>query len=132
LLVCVGVDVQGDRVEVHVKAFGEHLRRWTIDYEIIPHFIGTDEARAALDQLLKRTFPDAFGNMRGIDMLAIDGNAYTKDVFAWAKGIPGPGDRGARRQKRSGAAAGADQDRAQAGRPVRKTQKRFYNVGVSA
>jgi phage terminase large subunit GpA-like protein len=86
LLICVGVDCQGDRTEVHFKAFGEYLRRYTIDYEIIPHFIGTDEGASSTRQDPAEDFPDAFGNLRGIDMLAIDGNAYTKDVFAWAKG----------------------------------------------
>ncbi|WP_375782895.1 phage terminase large subunit family protein [Bradyrhizobium sp. Pha-3] len=133
LLTCVGVDCQGDRIEVHIKAFGEHLRRYTVDYEIIPHFIGTDEGRAALDKVLMRTFPDAFGNMRGIDMLAIDGNAYTKDVFAWAKGHPWTKVivvRGAKSDLAPPLAL-TKTERKPDGQ-VRKTQKRFYNVGVSA
>lgn len=133
LLICVGVDVQGDRVEVHIKAFGELLRRWTIDYEIIPHFIGSDEAREALDKLLTRTFPDAFGNDRGIDLIAIDGNAYTKDVFAWAKTHPWTRVivvRGAKSDL-APALALTKTERKPDG-SVRKTQKRFYNVGVSA
>jgi hypothetical protein len=118
---------------VHVKAFGELLRRWTIDYEIIPHFIGTDEARAALDALVKRTFPDAFGNMRGIDMLAIDGNAYTKDVFAWAKTHPWTRVivvRGAKSDLAPPLALTKTERKPDGA--VRKTQKRFYNVGVSS
>jgi phage terminase large subunit GpA-like protein len=133
LLTCVGVDVQGDRVEVHVKTFGELLRRWTVDYEIIPHFIGTDEARAALDALVKRTWPDAFGNMRGIDMLAIDGNAYTKDVFAWAKTHPWTRVivvRGAKSDLAPPLALTKTERKPDGA--VRKTQKRFYNVGVSS
>jgi phage terminase large subunit GpA-like protein len=133
LLICVGVDCQGDRTEVHFKAFGEYLRRYTIDYEIIPHFIGTDEGRAALDKILLRTFPDAFGNVRGIDMLAIDGNAYTKDVFAWAKGYSWTRVivvRGAKSDMAPPLAL-TKTERKPDGQ-VRKTQKRFYNVGVSS
>jgi hypothetical protein len=118
---------------VHVKAFGELLRRWTVDYEIIPHFIGTDEARAALDALVKRTWPDAFGNMRGIDMLAIDGNAYTKDVFAWAKTHPWTRVivvRGAKSDLAPPLALTKTERKPDGA--VRKTQKRFYNVGVSS
>jgi phage terminase large subunit GpA-like protein len=132
LLVCAGVDCQGDRVEVHFKAFGEFLRRWTIDYEIIPHHISTDEARAALDKVLQRSFPDVFGNMRGLDMLAIDGNAFTKDVFAWAKGHPWTRVivvRGAKSDLAPPLAL-TKTERKPDGQ-VRKTQKRFYNVGVS-
>jgi phage terminase large subunit GpA-like protein len=135
LLICVGVDVQGDRVEVHIKAFGENLRRYTIDYEIIPHFIGDEkgEAAAALDKLLSKTFPDAFGNFRGIDMLAIDGNAYTKEVFAWAKRHPWTKVivvRGAKSDLAPPLALTKTERKPDG--TTRKTQKRFYNVGVSA
>jgi len=132
LLINVGVDVQGDRVEVHFKAFGEQLRRYTIDYEIIPHFIGTDEAVLALDKLLTKKFPDAFGNFRGVDMLAIDGNTYTKDVFAWAKRHPWTKVivvRGANSDLAPPLALTKTERKPDGS--VRKTQKRFYNVGVS-
>lgn len=132
LLLCVGVDVQGDRVELHFKGFGEHLRRWTIDYDVIPQFIGNEECWAELDKRLARTFPDAFGNHRGIDMLAIDGNAFTKEVFAWAK---------RHSWNRVIVVRGAKSDLApplaltkserKPDGTTRKTQKRFYNVGVS-
>jgi phage terminase large subunit GpA-like protein len=132
LLLCVGVDCQGDRVEVHIKGYGEHLRRWTIDYEVIPHFIGTDEARAALDHLLARTWPDAFGNPRSIEMLAIDGNAYTNEVFGWAKRHSWHKVivvRGAKTDLAPPLALTKSERRSDG--KVRKAQKRFYNVGVS-
>lgn len=134
LIVNVGVDCQGDRVECHIKGFGENLKRWTIDYEVIPFHISTKECRDALDLLLARKWPDAFGNARGIDMLAIDGNAWTNDVFGWV------------RERRHGwmrviIVRGAKSDQApplmltkterKPDGTTRKTQKRFYNVGVS-
>lgn len=132
LLICIGCDCQGDRVEVHIKGFGAQLRRWTIDYHVIPHHIGTLEAHAELDKFLKTTWPDAFGNRRGVDTLAIDGNAYTKDVFAWAK---------KHSWERVIVVRGAKSDLApplaltkterKPDGKVRKTQKRFYNVGQS-
>lgn len=134
LIVVIGVDCQGDRTECHIKGFGENLKRWTIDYEVIPFHISTKEARDALDLLLARQWPDEFGNVRGVDMLAIDGNAWTNDVFGWA------------RERRHGwkrviIVRGAKSDQApplmltkSEKRPdgtTRKAQKRFYNVGVS-
>lgn len=132
LLVCIGVDCQGDRTEVHVKGFGRELRRWTVDYEVIPHHIGTVECRAALDALVKRQWPDAFGNRRGVDMLAIDGNAYTKDVFAWAKTHPWTKVIVVRGAKSDAAPplALTKTERRDDGK-VKRAQKRFYNVGVS-
>jgi phage terminase large subunit GpA-like protein len=132
LLICVGVDVQGDRVELHFKGYGEHLRRWTIDYDVIPMFIGNEECWAELDKRLARTFPDAFGNHRGIDMLAIDGNAYTKEVFAWAKRHSWNKVivvRGAKSDLAPPLALTKSERKPDG--TTRKTQKRFYNVGVS-
>lgn len=133
LMLCAGADCQGDRVEVHIKAFGEHLRRWTVDYLVIPHHIGTDEARAELDKVLSRSWPDAFGRKRSLDMLAIDGNAYTRDVFAWAKKHPWTKVivvRGAKSDLAPPLALVKSERKADG--TVRKTQKRFFNVGVSA
>jgi phage terminase large subunit GpA-like protein len=132
LLLCVGADVQGDRVEVHIKGYGEGLRRWTIDYEVIPHFIGTEEAQLALDRLLARVWPDAYGNPRAIDMLAIDGNAYTNEVFAWAKRYSWHKVivvRGAKSDLAPPLALTKSERRPDG--KVKKAQKRFYNVGVS-
>ena len=134
LLICVGVDCQGDRTECHIKGFGEYLRRWTIDYHVIPHHVATPECQDALDAMVASTWPDAFGNRRGIDMLAIDGNAWTKEVFGWA-----------RERKHSWSKViivrGAKSDHApplvltkserKDDGKVRKAQRRFYNVGVS-
>jgi phage terminase large subunit GpA-like protein len=132
LLICVGVDCQKDRTEIHIKGFGEGLRRWTIDYRIVTHHIGDAGAHAALDGILQETWPDAFGNRRSIDMLAIDGNAFTNEVFAWAKRHP---------QQKVIVVRGAKSDLAppialtkterKVDGKVRNRQKRFYNVGVS-
>lgn len=132
LLLVAGTDCQGDRTEVHIKAFGADLRRWTVDYQVIPHHIGTEECRAALDGLLKAKWPDMFGNLRPLDMLAIDGNAYTTDVFAWAKQHPWTRVivvRGARGDTAVPLALTKSERKADGS--VRKAQKRFYNVGVS-
>ncbi|QQA43947.1 phage terminase large subunit family protein [Pelagovum pacificum] len=87
ILTC-GVDCQADRIELHVVAFGEQYRRWTVDYVVIPHHIGDDEGRAALDAYLKATWRTEKGLRLPLDMLAIDGGTYTEDVWSWAKRHP--------------------------------------------
>lgn len=132
LLLCAGVDCQGDRIEVHVKAFGWGLRRWTVDYRIIPGHISEDIVRHQLNELLDTAWPDTFGNQRKLDMLAIDGNAYTNDVFDWAKHWSWNRVivvRGAKSDQAPPLAL-AKTERRPDGK-VRKTQKRFYNVGVA-
>lgn len=132
LILCAGVDVQGDRVECHIKVFGRGLRRWTVDYQVLEGFISAEETRAALDRLLEQTWPDGFGNRRAIDLLAIDGNAYTEDVFDWVRRHP-MGRVIMVRGAKSDAApplARVQRERGRDGKALRWA-KRFFNVGVS-
>lgn len=132
LILGIGVDCQDDRTECHVKAFGMARRRWTVDYRIIPHHIGTLECRAELDRLLQETFADTFGNRRRVDMLAIDANAWTQDVFEWARHHSWHQVicvRGAKSDLAPPLALTKSERRADG--TIRKAQKRFYNVGVS-
>jgi phage terminase large subunit GpA-like protein len=134
LLICLGVDCQGDRIEVHVKAFGANLRRWTIDYLVIPHHISSEQGRDDLDRVLKTAWPDAFGNQRAVDMLAIDGNAWTNDVFGWVKERKHPWTkviivRGAKSDHAPPIALTKTEKKPDG--KTRRAQKRFYNVGVS-
>lgn len=127
-----GADCQKDRVEVHLKAFGRDGRRWTVEYRVLEGHISTEKARAALDALLRATWPDDYGNARGLEMLAIDGNAYTQDVMAWARSHPWERVivvRGAKSET-APPLVPVQSERKPDGR-TRRQQKRFYNVGVS-
>lgn len=132
LLIIISVDCQGNRTECHIKGFGEGLRRWTIDYQVIPHHISTDDCRVELNKLLQSKWPDEYKNLRGTDMLAIDGNAYTNDVFGWAKHhswnrviiVRGANSEHAVPLKL------ANEEHKPTGK-LRKPSRRFYNVGVS-
>lgn len=88
LILAAGVDCQQDRIEVHVVGFGAGFRRHAVDYVVIPHHIGSDEGRAALDALLKSTWRTQLGRRIPLDILAIDGGTYTDDVWSWAKRHP--------------------------------------------
>ncbi len=132
LILSIGVDCQDDRVECHVVAFGASLRRAVVDYIIIPGHIGTEDCRRRLDALLVAAWPDSFGNRRPADILAIDGNAWTDDVWDWARRHP---------QSRvimvRGIASDAAVPLARVKRETGKTgkklkySKRFYNMGAS-
>lgn len=87
VLLC-GVDCQIDRVEWQLVARGPDHRRAVVQYGVIPGHISSVEARAALDALLVQGFANASGRKVAIDVLAIDGNAWTEDVWGWAKRHP--------------------------------------------
>lgn len=89
LLVCCGVDCQGDRVEVHTVGFGRNQQQWTVDYDVIPWPIDDERAQAVLDEYVRtRRWPNAYGRMCGLDMLAIDMNWRPEAVYQWAKRHP--------------------------------------------
>jgi phage terminase large subunit GpA-like protein len=132
LLLSIGMDVQSDRVEWHLRAYGSEVRAWTVDYGVIEHHISTDECRAELDALLKRTWPDTFGNRRFPATCAIDGNAWTEDVYDWAKRHPASRVMMVRGVSPEAAPfiAKVKRERTREGRLLRYA-KRFFNIGVS-
>lgn len=85
VLLTAGVDCQDDRVEVHIVAFGRALRRWTVDYLVIPHRIEEEACWKALDALLNGTWRTQTGLRLPLDMLAIDSGNWDGAVFSWAK-----------------------------------------------
>jgi phage terminase large subunit GpA-like protein len=88
VILTAGVDCQGDRTEVHIVAFGENYRRWAVDYIVIPHHIAEEQCWEALDALLKARWRTEKGLKLALDMMAIDGGAYTDTVWAYSKRHP--------------------------------------------
>ena len=88
VLLTAGVDCQADRTEVTVCAYGRNYRRWVVDHIVIPHHIGDDDGRNALDSLLKATWRTDLGLRLPLDMMAVDEGGFTEDVRDWAKRHP--------------------------------------------
>jgi len=132
LIVTAGIDCQKSFVAAHIKAFGPEGRRWTIEYRPIEGHISESATRAKLDALLKETWPDEYGNQRPLQMLAIDGNAWTDDVMDWARTHPWSRVIVTRGHKSETAAPllPVKSERRNDGK-ARRQQKRFYNLGVS-
>ena len=132
LIVTMGMDCQGDRVEWHCKAYGRDLKRWTVDYGVIEGHISDTETRKKLDTLIAQTWPDTFNNRRPVKMIAIDGNAYTEDVFDWAKHHPASKVMMVRGAKSDLAPplVKVKREKNKEGKPLRYAG-RFFNVGVS-
>lgn len=83
-----GVDVQIDRIELEVVAWGPDWESWSVSYEV---HLGDNSYPAGavwaeLDRLLLRTFPRADG---GPDLkvaaLAIDAGAFSQSVYRWVR-----------------------------------------------
>jgi phage terminase large subunit GpA-like protein len=84
----LGIDCQGDRAEWQLVGMGRNYRRFVIDYGVVPGHISEKECQEKLAALLAQTWRNASGHALGIDMAAIDGNAWTEDVWSFAKKFP--------------------------------------------
>ncbi len=88
LVLTLGIDCQADRVEWQLVGWGRDFRRAVVDYGVIPGHISDEVCCARLDALLVQTWPNEVGSRIGLDRAAIDGNAWTEDVWSWAKRHP--------------------------------------------
>lgn len=88
LIITLGIDCQADRAEWHLVGFGRNYRRYVIDYGLAPGHISDKGCQTKLTALLQQQWRNASGQLLGVDMAAIDGNAWTEDVWSFAKLFP--------------------------------------------
>jgi phage terminase large subunit GpA-like protein len=87
LFLTAGADVQKDRIEVSIWAWGRGLESWLIDHLVIE---GGPERKAswdALSKLLGQTWPHAHGVRLGLAKLAIDTGYEAPAVYAWVRQV---------------------------------------------
>jgi phage terminase large subunit GpA-like protein len=129
----LGIDCQFDRVEWQLVGFGRDYRRYVCDFGIIQRHISDADAQRNLDLLLLKRWRSVDGFEFGINLAAIDGNAWTEDVWSWARSHPanrlimvrGRGDDGAPRLAR------VRKERNERTGMLLSYSKRFYHLGVS-
>jgi phage terminase large subunit GpA-like protein len=85
LFLTAGADVQKDRTEVSVWAWGRGLESWLVDHTVIDGGPESSEAWAALTAVLGTTWPHAGGTEIGLGRLAIDTGYEAPAVYAWAR-----------------------------------------------
>ena len=85
LVLTAGADVQKDRIEVDVWAWGRGLESWLVDHVVIEGGPESEAAWAALATLLGRTWPHALGAELPIARLAVDTGYEAPAVYAWAR-----------------------------------------------
>jgi phage terminase large subunit GpA-like protein len=132
-LLMLGIDCQVDRVEWQLVGFGREFRRYVIDYGIIDRHISDPDCQRNLDLLLAKTWRNVAGRQLGIELAAIDGNAWTEDVWTFARRHPssklimirGRGDDSAPRLAR------VKKERNEKTGKLLRYSKRFYHLGVS-
>ena len=85
LFLTAGADVQKDRIEVDVWAWGRGLESWLVDHVVIEGGPDRHEAWGDLTDLLGRTWPHEWGALLKIARLAIDTGYEAPAVYGWAR-----------------------------------------------
>jgi len=81
-----GVDVQLDRVELLVTAWGPAGERWIVDYAAIPGALKRPEVKAALFTVLQGKYWHAGGARLQINAACVDSGYATDDVYDFVLG----------------------------------------------
>ncbi|GEO81953.1 phage terminase large subunit family protein [Pararhodospirillum oryzae] len=85
LVLTAGVDVQKDRLEVEVVAWGRGLESWSVVYEVLMGPSTGPEVWRDLDRLLGATFETEAGGALSVSRLAVDTGYETQTVYSWAR-----------------------------------------------
>ena len=80
-----GADVQKDRIEVEIVAWGRGKESWSIDYRVFEGDTSRQAVWDKLSDLLNETFPHACGIEMPILQLAVDSGYATTEVYEWAR-----------------------------------------------
>jgi phage terminase large subunit GpA-like protein len=85
ILITAGADVQVDRIEVEIVAWGRGLESWSIEYIVLEGSSDEESTWEQLTALYERTWPSASGVEMPIRMLAVDSGYNTQKVYNWAR-----------------------------------------------
>ena len=75
------IDVQGNRFEWGLWAWGEGFQGWLVDRGVIAHDYTEDQAWAAIDALTSRRWPTAGGGELDVMHWGIDSGSFTQALY---------------------------------------------------
>ena len=83
-LITAAVDVQDDRIEILVIAWGSQDEFWFLNHETVPFDPSTPRAWSDVTELLSRQYPHPSGHILRIEAVCIDsGGHFTQTVYAF-------------------------------------------------
>ena len=85
-VVVASADIQDDRIEVLVDAYGRGLESWGIEHKVLNGSPAEQSVWDALDAILDKTYLHASGNRKKISLTCIDsGGHHTKRVYDYVR-----------------------------------------------
>lgn len=85
LFLTAGVDVQKDRLEIEIVAWGRNRESWSVDYRVLPGDPVKPDVWQKLDFILAETFTHDSQTQMSIVRLAIDTGYATQEVYDWVR-----------------------------------------------
>ena len=86
LVLTAGVDVQRNRFEVAVWAWGRGLESWTVDHRIIEGNPASEEDWQQVTEYLQRRYAqEGGGGSIGLSAISIDSSDQTQAVYNWVR-----------------------------------------------
>jgi phage terminase large subunit GpA-like protein len=90
LLLTAGADVQKDRIEVSVWAFGRGKESWLVEHRVLMGDTARDEVWKALASVLLETWTHETGCQLGLGRLALDTGFATQEAYAFVRAVRDP------------------------------------------
>lgn len=90
LLLTAGADVQKDRIEASIWAFGRGKEAWLVEHRILMGDTARNEVWNALGKLLAETWTHASGAAIPLVRLALDTGFATQEAYAFVRQIKDP------------------------------------------
>ena len=80
-----GVDVQADRLEVEIVAWGKDYESWSVAFYVLPGAIDQPAVWQRLDEVLTRSYPHASGMPLTLQAVAIDAGFSPSEVTQFTR-----------------------------------------------
>lgn len=92
LVLTAGADVQKDRIEVEIVAWGRGMQSWSVDYRVFTGDTSVTEGKDSpwngLAELLNETWDHPYGGEMRVRLLGVDSSYQTNAVYTWCRGWP--------------------------------------------
>lgn len=85
--ITIGVDCQGDRLELEVIGWGEGEESWSLEYEVLPGSPQTNEVWEDLKEYLYQTWEREDGVLLRPFGICVDSGGFAKEVYEFVKSL---------------------------------------------
>ena len=85
LFLTAGVDIQKDRIECEVVAWGRQKQSWSVDYYVLSGDTAKPEVWAKLAEIVNKDYPHESGITMPIRVMCVDSGYATQDVYSFVR-----------------------------------------------